>query len=136
MPNPNFDIAMAVARLAKPHYVQANVRTDRLVGTSGEMNRRSDTTFALGQVLATPGALAALVRAGVAAADLLRRHHGGDWGDLSPADAGANDQALDDGGRLFSSYQIAADVKVWVITEAADAGGSRSATTLLLPDEY
>jgi hypothetical protein len=33
-------------------------------------------------------------------------------------------------------YPLAEGVTVWVITEAADADGARSATTLLLPHEY
>ena len=39
--------------------------------------------------------------------------------------------AIAEGGRVFSSYEVAPRVKVWVITEA-----DRSATTLLLPSEY
>jgi hypothetical protein len=33
--------------------------------------------------------------------------------------------------RLFSSYQITPDLKLWIITE-----WDRSVTTLLLPSEY
>jgi len=61
----------------------------------------------------------------------LRRHLNGDWGDLEPEDARANDAALRDGDRLFSSYQVTPTLKLWIITE-----GDRSVTTLLLPDEY
>ena len=43
----------------------------------------------------------------------------------------ANDQALAEGLRLLSAYRLKSNVSVWVITEA-----DRSATTLLLPDEY
>ena len=98
------------------------------------MNRQSKPQrprFPLGQVVATPGVLAALQASGQAPQTLLRRHHGGDWGDLDPVDWQANDQALRDGSRLFSAYQATADVRVWIITEA-----DRSATTLLLPAEY
>lgn len=28
------------------------------------------------------------------------------------------------------------EVKIWIITEAADEGGERAATTALLPEEY
>jgi hypothetical protein len=31
---------------------------------------------------------------------------------------------------------LTTNVKIWVITEAADEHGSREATTVLLPDEY
>ncbi len=43
-----------------------------------------------------------------------------------------NDAALKSGAdRLFSSYQITPDLKLWIITE-----WDRSVTTLLLPSEY
>lgn len=62
----------------------------------------------------------------------LRRHARGDWGDeLDREDMAANDLALKDGGRLVSAYRIEAGVKFWIITEA-----DRSATTVLLPEEY
>jgi len=62
----------------------------------------------------------------------LRRHLNGDWGDLSEDDRKQNDAALKSGeDRLFSSYQVAPDLKLWIITE-----WDRSVTTLLLPDEY
>jgi hypothetical protein len=38
---------------------------------------------------------------------------------------------LQQGSRLLSSYRTSAGDKLWVITEA-----DRSATTLLLPEEY
>jgi hypothetical protein len=62
---------------------------------------------------------------------LLIRHLSRDWGQVPARDATLNDQALIDGGRLLSRYQIAPGVRVWLITEA-----DRSATTFLLPAEY
>jgi len=38
---------------------------------------------------------------------------------------------LKSGDRLFSSYQVTPDLKLWIITE-----WDRSVTTLLLPSEY
>jgi hypothetical protein len=62
----------------------------------------------------------------------LRRHLGGDWGDLSGSDRHQNDAALKSGqDRLFSSYEVRPDLKLWIITE-----WDRSVTTLLLPSEY
>ncbi|HBO6004941.1 TPA: hypothetical protein VDU60_003981 [Pseudomonas aeruginosa] len=62
----------------------------------------------------------------------LSRHLAGDWGDLDACDRQQNDAALQSGeDRLFSSYQIAPDLKLWIITE-----WDRSVTTLLLPSEY
>ena len=87
--------------------------------------------FPPGRVVATPGALWALAGAGVPAESLLARHLRGDWGELDGHDRRENERALALGLRLLSSYAVAEDVRVWVITEA-----DRSATTLLLPAEY
>jgi hypothetical protein len=87
--------------------------------------------FPLGTLLSTPGAVLALMEAGVTPQGLLMRHVTGDYGDLCDEDRLANDRAVLEGGRLLSSYLVGPDVKVWVITEA-----DRSATTLLLPSEY
>ena len=92
--------------------------------------------FATGQCYATPGALNEIERAGLSYVDLLARHVRGDWGDLSREDKAANDAAVHDGGRIFSSYRLPRGSKVWLITEAVGDDGSRAATTLLLPDEY
>ena len=61
----------------------------------------------------------------------LKRHLDGDWGDLCDDDRRSNDAALKSGDRLFSSYQVTRDLKLWIITE-----WDRSVTTLLLPSEY
>jgi hypothetical protein len=87
--------------------------------------------FALGQIVATPGALAALQEAGQDPSELLSRHVVGDWGDLSEEDRNENQFSLEKGLRLLSSYHTATGSKVWIITEA-----DRSVTTLLLPEEY
>ena len=87
--------------------------------------------FDLGQLVATPGALAALEKTGQNAMDFLSRHVRGDWGELPKEDKDENQLSLDKGFRLLSSYRTTAGDKIWVITEA-----DRSHTTLLLPDEY
>jgi hypothetical protein len=87
--------------------------------------------FRLGQVVATPQALAVLARHEITPEALLARHQHGDWGVLPAEDVAANRAALADGGRLLSSYPLAEGVKVWIITES-----DRSATTLILPDQY
>jgi hypothetical protein len=92
--------------------------------------------FALGQQLATPAALKAVHEAGQSLLQLLARHMAGDWGDLDDEDKRLNDEALKDGSRLLSAYNLRSGVRVWVITEAADDDGQRTATTALLPDEY
>jgi len=88
--------------------------------------------FPLGQVVATPASLAVLNAHDCSVHTLLRRHVAGDWGEaLHPDDARLNDQALIDGGRILSSYQIAPGIVLWVITES-----DRSSSTLLMPDDY
>jgi hypothetical protein len=89
--------------------------------------------FSPGRLAATPGALQAFRDAGDPAMGigLLRRHLGGDWGELAAEDKDANDEAVKRGRRILSAYKIGTGVKVWVITEA-----DRSATTFLLPEEY
>lgn len=89
------------------------------------------TKFSLGQTLATPGALEALEQSGQSSIEFLARHQSGDWGDVCPDDAVANDQALIDGDRILSSYRTSKGIKIWIITES-----DRSATTILLPEEY
>jgi len=87
--------------------------------------------FPLGQILFTPGAVDALIRANQDVHNFLNRHMNGDWGDLSDEDRVENEFSLEHGFRILSSYTTAAGEKLWVITEA-----DRSATTLLLPEEY
>lgn len=85
----------------------------------------------LGQLMATPAAVAALCAAGVSIFKLLNRHTRGNWGDLSPEDLALNNLAAIAGQRVLSSYLLGNGRKVWVITE-----WDRSATTVLLPEEY
>lgn len=87
----------------------------------------------------------------------LRRHQSGDWGDLDRHDAEANDLALVTGARVLSSYlipgkvregagaegnsgprlrEVIVDERLWIITEAEDAQGVRSQTTVLFPSDY
>ena len=85
--------------------------------------------FALGRLVITRGVLDALdgkdVHTGIA------RHARGDWGDVCPEDKQANDDALRVGARVLSAYHTDGGRKFWIITEA-----DRSATTVLLPEEY
>jgi hypothetical protein len=87
--------------------------------------------FPLGRLLATPGALQALEKAGQQPQEFLDRHSKGDWGELDSHDIRENEFSLGRGLRLLSSYTTAAGDKLWIITEA-----DRSTTTLLLPEEY
>jgi hypothetical protein len=86
--------------------------------------------FELGHVVATPGVLTRCQEANVSPSSLIERHSSGDWEDLDTHDRRENRRALEEGTRIFSSYQTSAG-RVWVITEA-----DRSSTCLLLPEEY
>ena len=89
--------------------------------------------FQLGQVVMTRGIAGAVERSESFAAgvlDALRRHRGGEWGEVCAEDAAANDWSLANGERLLSSYTIDGE-RVWIITER-----DRSATTVLYPSEY
>lgn len=87
--------------------------------------------FSLGKVVATPGAILALEQHHVTETQLLDRHCQGDWGTVPEEDAQANQQAIETGARILSSYALANGARIWITTEA-----DRSATTLLLPEEY
>jgi len=89
--------------------------------------------FPDGQLVLTPGALAAFARnaSGPDYADLLGRHLAGDWGDVSTEDAAENEYSVSRHLRILSSYHLADGTRVWFITEA-----DRSATTALRPEEY
>jgi hypothetical protein len=88
--------------------------------------------FPLGRIVATPVALETLRSAGLTPLDLLKRHVAADWGDqIAPEDRKANDDALRDGGRLLSGYNVNQRERIWIITEA-----DRSVTTLMIPEEY
>ena len=87
--------------------------------------------FLLGQIVATPGALALFQQhEDKSIHQCLLNHLRGDWGELCADDKEANDYALNTGGRILSSYFVGGN-KIWIITEA-----DRSATTILLPEEY
>lgn len=86
--------------------------------------------FRLGRVVITRAALTFCEVNDVDAADLVRRHAGGDWGDLTREDVDANVTAVRHDLRIFSSYNLPVG-KVWVITEA-----DRSSTCVLLPEDY
>ena len=87
--------------------------------------------FALGQLLATPGALELLEIHQLTALPFVLRHVSGDWGDICAEDRQSNAEALQYGYRLMSVYELSKTERLWIITEA-----DRSSTTLLLPEEY
>lgn len=87
--------------------------------------------FDLGRLVATPGALEALVDAEQTPVEFVARHVRGDWGEVCEEDKQANEEALQHGERLLSAYRTRKGVKLWIITEA-----DRSSSCVLLPEEY
>lgn len=92
--------------------------------------------FDLGRIVVTPAAFAAC------SLDHLRRclalHLRGDWGCLGAEDRKANFDALFSGARILSAYPIdpgepcsSGENTLWIVTR-----GDRSATAILLPEEY
>lgn len=85
--------------------------------------------FAIGLLQITP--LALLTIDEVDFFTCFIRHRSGDWGDLDEQDWKANDDAVEFGSRIVSSYCDRRGNRFWIITEA-----NRSSTTVLLPREY
>src|SRR4051794_41117106 len=86
--------------------------------------------FALGQIVATPGAFQLMKLSNIDGLALLQRHVTGDWGVLDEADKQENELSVRKGFRILSAYSQG-DHELWVITEA-----DRSVTTILKPDAY
>ena len=57
-----------------------------------------------------------------------------DWGDTCDEDKAMNEQSLKDGSRILADYNID-DKTIWIIADAEDENGLRTAT-ILFPDEY
>ena len=92
-------------------------------------NTENSFRFQLGITYATPRVLNRIDLDAINFA--VTRHSLADWGEVCMHNKRANDLALEDGGRLFSTYRDANSQKFWVITEA-----DRSCTTVLFPEEY
>lgn len=92
---------------------------------------RPTVSFPLGQVVMTRGVSELVGLGRVNPIALLHRHASGDWGEMDAEDIATNRRGVKHGGRLMSSYELAPNLKVWIITE-----WDRSVTTLLLPSEY
>ena len=104
-----------------------------------------DPLFPLGRVVMTVGVARVAEKSeafNVFVLSTLPRHAQRDWGELGNEDHQANDQALIDGERIFSSYQLGPRLLVdapidneqnqlWLIAEA-----DRSITTILWPHNY
>lgn len=93
---------------------------------------QSAPLFPMGKIVATPAVADHFAIHGISPLEYLSRHVRGDWGDVPPQDAAANQASIERGTRILSSYKVtSSETTVWVITEA-----DRSSTTLLFPSEY
>jgi len=88
--------------------------------------------FPFGQIVMTPGVKHLLPDDAYYSSivNLLVKHGELQQGLLSNSDHKLNQEALEDGSRIFSAFNVQGE-KVWVITEA-----DRSSTCILLPGEY
>lgn len=91
----------------------------------------AEPLFPLGRIVATPGALDAFGKTAEEPLIYLRRHVSGDWGDLDAHDKALNERGVNGGDRIFSTYRLKDNTKIYIITE-----WDRSVTTVLLPSEY
>jgi hypothetical protein len=97
--------------------------------------------FDPGQIVMTPGAIEVMANSNALVSEYLTRHVTGNWGDVPPEDARANERDLKVGRRLLSAYTLPKGDRIWIITDAVDpeAGDDplkREVTTVLLPSEY
>jgi hypothetical protein len=88
-----------------------------------------EAKFALGSIVITRNAQDQLQAEDVRIC--LVRHAQGDWGEVCEADRRENELSLQQNFRLLSVYHDRNHLKFWIITEA-----DRSATTMLLPEDY
>jgi hypothetical protein len=107
----------------RPVYAKRSV-AERLETSEG---LNPEFRFALGEIRFSGTATLRLRTEEVRTA--LRRHANGDWGDLLPEDALANELALPEASRLFSAYGFGND-RFWIITDF-----DLAATFVLMPDD-
>jgi len=62
--------------------------------------------------------------------EFFHEHKAENWGNMPEEDKIANDEALLQGTRVMSSWDLDGK-EIWIITE-----GNREITTVLLPEEY
>lgn len=96
--------------------------------------------FHLGRCSITPACEEAITDDQVQ--DILRRHQGGDWGDIGSGDRSRNERTLRQGeGPLRSVYEVAGRdglrITVWIVTDGIhQTQPDERCTTVLLPDDH
>ena len=99
--------------------------------TTENTNSTTAARFPLGQTFITPGAQDAIREAGQLPLEFLFRHQSGDWGELCGEDNRENEFSIANSFRILSKYHTTEGEALYVITKS-----DRSATTILLPEEY
>jgi len=120
-------------REAAPGSLLCQECIDKQKTLDSESNREPQRVplFELGRIIATRGAIETMERRDIDYTTLLARHVTGDWGDLVDEDH-ENEYAVKHDQLIHSVYGTQDDPDcLWIITEA-----DRSATTILLPDDY
>jgi hypothetical protein len=95
----------------------------------GDPSPAKKVSFPMGRLIATQNAMQSVPLEVIIGA--LARHGRGDWGIVGAEDWGANQRALENGGRLVSAYYTKDSGRFLIITEA-----DRSQTTVLMPEDY
>jgi hypothetical protein len=82
----------------------------------------------VGEIVITAAVSRLIVQGALDPLPYLLRHLAGDWGELTDAERRANENALLEGGEVFSSYTVSPTQTLWIVSE-----WDFSVTTLLLP---
>lgn len=106
--------------------------SDQVETVSAEPGLAFPLRFQLGELTATPQAMAAAHSAGIEVLAAVLRHLGGDWGDVDPDTHDRNDNALANGGCLRSAYRLPGADDALVVTTDAE----RSHTTAALASQH
>lgn len=102
---------------------------DGILMDLSEIAKPMQPLFPLGRLIITTNAQEQLNPEDYVTA--LTRHVRGDWGNVCDQDREENEWSLRHGARLLSVYTDRDGQTFWIITEA-----DRSATTILLPEDY
>lgn len=92
--------------------------------------------FSLGKIYITAGVNFSDKKLYPEISKCIRRHCGGDYGELDEFDKNENSLVLEKGfihGRIFSRYTLSSGDAIYIITTKVDNG---YATTIMLPSEY
>lgn len=116
--------------------------TDELCENDGCLENNQNNLVITGEIYFTQGVKSLTnsdFNMAMAVSEALSRYEKGDWGnDMDDSDKKLNDRVLREGqknDRLFASYKLSDDKKLWIITEWYDYK-QVFMTTLMLPNEY